>query len=869
MYLKEIWDLVPDNKPQQYSSSGLLYALRDRFVGRRIKVLDLGCGNGKSIDWFMNSGIDCEWKGLDIEDSPEVRARVRTDGEFHTYDGVHVPFADEAFDVVFSHQVFGRLRHPERVLREIVRVLKPEGLFVGSVSYLEPLHSYSIFNFTPYGWYTVSIENGLVPTMLAGGIDSLGLIERSLGREMPTDLWRCSPLNKAIIADSSLSDKAKNYKILMNAGHMVFVSRKASYAQTTNNATDAVKGSVDELGSGSPGQESGDAPDNAAHKYFAISSYAPDFQSVVGTVEFDFSLVELGKQLSTLTEAWVKGGSLEKAIGLLDSETYPFSSYGHLEVSMPINWSLGDPGRHNLSWQLHSLPFLRDLACAFSETGEHRYIDCANSIVNDWLDGNTQAPFPSVFSWNDHSTAFRLNSLAYYFAFLLKSKPLDRSVLELLSLIAERHMRVLLCDNFYERGTNHGLDQAYALYQASRIFSFLICSSEAHSVSLSRLEYELNKSFSSEHVHIENSPEYHCVIMNSTLQINSVVESMEGRSLLGDTKEFVRGALNYLSAIIRPDGLLPPLGDTEVKPSRFKFDWLSGFPGFDQYKHAINCGADGKADSACHKFFPESGYAVLRGALDRFSYADRPHLIFKCGFLSHYHRQDDDNHILVYAYGEEWLTDGGLYKHDHGDPQREHMRSHFAHSVIAPVGARAQRTHCPEPVPRITSCASNGRVANVSGFTSMFEGFEWDRALRYDGVGEFVVSDSIRKTSAASDVEYEQFWQIPADKELEIAGGIITVKSTRRSTMLRIYIASDSLVAIEEMRPQPGSTFCWKSPRYGELEPVKMIRLSFKKGAVADVTTTFTFSECEGAVEKSVSDETEALPNRLNTLSDA
>ncbi|AFQ48278.1 class I SAM-dependent methyltransferase [Burkholderia cepacia] len=226
MYLKEIWDLVPSGRPQQYSSAELLHSLRDQFAGRKIKVLDFGCGDGKSIDWFAGSGIAAEWKGLDIEDSPEVRTRIRTDGEFHSYDGVHIPFPDESFDVVFSHQVFEHVRYPERVLREIVRSLKPGGLFIGSVSYLEPLHSYSIFNFTPYGWYTINVENGLMPTMLAGSIDSLGLIGRSLGYQMPSDLWECSPLNKSIIADDSLNDKAKNYKILMNAGHMVFMSVK-------------------------------------------------------------------------------------------------------------------------------------------------------------------------------------------------------------------------------------------------------------------------------------------------------------------------------------------------------------------------------------------------------------------------------------------------------------------------------------------------------------------------------------------------------------------------------------------------------------------------------------------------------------------
>lgn len=231
MYLKEIWDIVPGGRPRQHSSRDLFHLLRDRFDGKKIKILDLGCGDGRSIDWFTNCGVEFEWKGLDIENSPEVKTRVRVDGEFHSYDGVNIPFGDETFDVVFSHQVFEHVRHPERLLREVNRVLKADGLFFGSVSYLEPLHSYSIFNFTPYGWYTINVDNGLIPKVLAGGIDSIGLIERGLGRKMPDNLWSCSPLNREIIDDPALNEKQKNYKILMNSGHMVFMSEKRPASQ--------------------------------------------------------------------------------------------------------------------------------------------------------------------------------------------------------------------------------------------------------------------------------------------------------------------------------------------------------------------------------------------------------------------------------------------------------------------------------------------------------------------------------------------------------------------------------------------------------------------------------------------------------------
>jgi hypothetical protein len=57
------------------------------------------------------------------------------------YDGVHIPLKEAAVDLVYSRQVFEHVRHPESLIGELHRVLKPGGLFVGSTSQLEPFYS--------------------------------------------------------------------------------------------------------------------------------------------------------------------------------------------------------------------------------------------------------------------------------------------------------------------------------------------------------------------------------------------------------------------------------------------------------------------------------------------------------------------------------------------------------------------------------------------------------------------------------------------------------------------------------------------------------------------------------------------------------
>ena len=152
--------------------------------------MDLGCGDGRSLDQFKSIQNSINWVGVDIEESPEVAQRSRTDGRFVTFNGVDLPFEDGEFDLIYSHQVFEHVRHPEALLREISRVLSKDGLLIGQTSQLEPFHSYSHWNFTGYGFKVICADAGLELTELRPGIDGITLIERSyLGRPEEYSKW--------------------------------------------------------------------------------------------------------------------------------------------------------------------------------------------------------------------------------------------------------------------------------------------------------------------------------------------------------------------------------------------------------------------------------------------------------------------------------------------------------------------------------------------------------------------------------------------------------------------------------------------------------------------------------------------------------
>ncbi|MEO0062440.1 MAG: hypothetical protein RLZZ08_1000 [Pseudomonadota bacterium] len=155
---------------QQHSSSAksaieLARAAYPR--GGPCAVLDLGCGEGGSRSSFLAMDPAVNWRGVDIEESPEVRARTGDFVDISTFDGVNLPYPDNSFDVIYCHQVLEHVTFPHELLAEVARTLREGGVFVGSVSYLEPYHSFSMFNFTPVGFLFAMGHAGLQTELIS------------------------------------------------------------------------------------------------------------------------------------------------------------------------------------------------------------------------------------------------------------------------------------------------------------------------------------------------------------------------------------------------------------------------------------------------------------------------------------------------------------------------------------------------------------------------------------------------------------------------------------------------------------------------------------------------------------------------------
>jgi len=209
---------------------------------KTLKIMDLGCGDGTSMVEFTKINQNIDWYGLDIEDSPGVNARKIKSDKFFTYDGINIPFENETFDIIYTHQVFHHVRFMPELLKEIQRVLKPNGCLIGSTSQLEPYQTYSFWNHNVYGFSELVKEAKLEVVEIKHGIDSLTLITRRLlGNPRIFNIWfrRESPLNFLISIAGKLSRKSVkkiNAIKLLFCGHFCFYVKKPSNIKILNDS---------------------------------------------------------------------------------------------------------------------------------------------------------------------------------------------------------------------------------------------------------------------------------------------------------------------------------------------------------------------------------------------------------------------------------------------------------------------------------------------------------------------------------------------------------------------------------------------------------------------------------------------------------
>lgn len=194
---------------------------------------------------------------------------------------------------------------------------------------------------------------------------------------------------------------------------------------------------------------------------------------------------------------------------------------------------------------------------------------------------------------------------------------------------------------------NHGLMLLDALIGVSLV-------SADSSVSLKRAATELERIlgfvFGDDGFCNENSPAYHHLYVRLVEDFIAKYRDRTGCECIVETAEKYLVVIKpSMSKIVKPNGDIPPLGDSN--PSGSKYESVSG------------------------TFFSERvGLWVYK--------LSSLYLTFTCGFENLTHKHADDTSITLSYRGEDLITDAGTASYNYGDPRILGLRTQKGHSGV-------------------------------------------------------------------------------------------------------------------------------------------------------------------------------------------
>lgn len=521
---------------------------------------------------------------------------------------------------------------------------------------------------------------------------------------------------------------------------------------------------------------------------------------------------------------------------LITRNEWHLPKFGNAKIGSPPDWTADPFKSRSWVWFLHQFHFITNLIAYDRETQTGEGAKWAMKAVRSWWEEFADLKSASAHAWHDHGSAKRAEqfvSLCKHLRALRGWESQDQKVIQTdlrhLGSILDTHASFLADESNYSKNTNHGMAQSLSLLIVCLERRRTEWASDFKRLALQRIFAEAKFAFSLDGGHHENSIQYHRYGITQLLkaitwcerdpdQQDSSAETLQG------LRELLDRATLALAYMIRPDGQYPPVGDTEVGSDHDIFVGHKSPESHSAFMYALTKGAQGVPPDKPDLILPQSGWAILRsGWRDE----NELHLVTKCGYHSDYHRHDDDMSFVLFAFGEDWIIDGGLFNYEERNPIRAHLRSHYAHSLSAPDNVdpvRRQKTHGGQN--RITGFTSGNERGRVEMESYMFPGYRAQGSIELmRASGCVAIEDRIAPTQTRTEHQcYITRFLVPGDKSVTWQKNSVIITGVNRrmfiqpnKTVHRIFIESG------QESPQPRG---WYSPQFNKVIPAISIGIS-------------------------------------------
>jgi hypothetical protein len=326
-----------------------------------------------------------------------------------------------------------------------------------------------------------------------------------------------------------------------------------------------------------------------------------------------------------------------------------------------------------------------DLAHAFAETGEHRFLETWEQLVSSWI---RQVP---VGSDSSDVAARRLQNWLYAWQRFATSPAFDGLSAELeQELVQSIGAQAAQIRDHLTPARNHRTLELYTLFLVALALPEIDAEGSLLRLAIRELHANLVADVLPDGVHCECSTHYHLLALRTFLGARENARRYGLRFPDGFDEQLER-ACEFALHCHRPDGAIPALSDSDTGSHAELLELAAALFGRPDFLYAATAGAEGQPPGRRYVSFPAGGYFLQRSGWGNRGtpFADERFLVFDCGPIGEGgHGHYDLLSFEAAAGGRLLLVDPGRFTYSEVPPPnwRRWFKGTAAHNTVCVDG---------------------------------------------------------------------------------------------------------------------------------------------------------------------------------------